>query len=43
MTDKSSKTASVKSKWEFWPSAEAEPSVHKITEYSDEDEASAED
>ena len=35
--------ASVKPKWKFCPSAEAEPSVVKITEYSAEDEASAED
>ena len=34
---------SVKPKRKFWPSAEAEPSVVKITEYSAEDEASAED
>ena len=34
---------SVRPKWDFWPSAEAEPSVYKITKYSAEDEASAED
>ena len=34
--------SSIKPKWKFWPTVEAEPPVVKITEYSAEDKASAE-